>query len=152
MHIVCLLFHASTDFPFFPGVICARQRVPQPRWRASARPTLCPLSSVLCPLSSVFRPPPSLIKNPRVSTSRNCGGTRKHVRLSTPTRVCALRSSARFTETERSRVTPPRGEFRISHFEFRILNFSILLHRRFHLEEPSPATRHDRLPLLITGR
>ena len=32
--------------------------------------------------------------------------------------IKTLRSSARFTETERSRVTPPRGEFRISHFEF----------------------------------
>ena len=41
-----MLFHASTDFPFFPGVICARERV--------LPFALCPLSSVLCLPSSAL--------------------------------------------------------------------------------------------------
>jgi hypothetical protein len=66
-----MLFHASTDFPFFPGVICARQRV---------------LPFVLCLPSSALPHQKLKIKNPKLKISRACGIPRTRGKIARPGR------------------------------------------------------------------
>ena len=73
-----------------------RKRVPQPRWHAKARVS----ASRPCGDASRNRGENFNIPNPRVSASRERGNPHPPV-------AGALRSSARFTETERSRATSP---------------------------------------------